>query len=148
MKRGMPCWKKFRGCRRMFSVLRGRKSLGEWANGNEGLLQGMRLSHDAHAFQRDDDLPCDASNRGDAGGDGKAIREDHAGTTLSNTAAELWSVQSEIISKDVEQRSFRVCLGNCGLPIHVENNHLQSHLPAAFHVLFDSPWMTGPGWTW
>src|SRR6516164_3583863 len=72
--------------------------------GDERLLDGVRIVHGAQTLDGGNGVAGGVRDAGDAGTNGLAIEKHGTAATLSEAAAELRSVQPEVVAEYVQQR--------------------------------------------
>lgn len=70
---------------------------------DEGLLQRMGMGGIAESFEGNHLAAHGSLHRGDAGAGGDAIHQHGAGAALAEAAAELGTVQLQVVAQDIEQ---------------------------------------------
>src|ERR1700758_1680907 len=78
----------------------------------------MRLLYRAQSLERDDRLASDISQDNRAGPCELSADQSRAGTALPETAAKLWTVQSEIVPQHIQQRRLQRRGNLMGLTVH------------------------------
>src|SRR5258708_28089801 len=78
----------------------------------------MRLLQRTQSFERDDRVVSDVSQSNRAGSRQLSADRCGTGTALSETAAELRTVQSEIVPQHIQQRRLRCRRNFMGPPVH------------------------------
>ena len=87
------------------------------------------MGHAAQSLQGCN-VPVSRRRNGDATGSDRVPVHDHrAGSALGKAAAELGSVESQVVAQDVEERRGGVYVNGSRLAIHFQRNSRHSELP-------------------